>query len=153
MAVIASQQSTCVRRSVGCVLVDEQKKVIGIGFNGVPSGLPHCNEKNPCPGATAPSGQKLDECFATHAEQNALLQCRDVQKIHTVYCTTAPCVTCTKLLMNTSAKRIVFLNEYPNMETPQRLWEAVGREWVHKPNGQWGEWVEPTVESRGFFDV
>jgi dCMP deaminase len=81
-----------------------------------------------CSGATAPSGQSLDSCQAIHAEQNAMLQCRDVYAIHTAYVTASPCMTCTKLLLNTGCQRIVFLEEYPHPEA-KALWESSGRVW------------------------
>jgi deoxycytidylate deaminase len=81
-----------------------------------------------CSGACAPSGQSLDACQAIHAEQNAMLQCRDVYAIHTCYVTASPCMTCTKLLLNTSCARIVFLEEYPHHEA-RALWETSGRHW------------------------
>lgn len=75
-----------------------------------------------------PSGQGLEMCEALHAEQNALLQCRDVFTIDTAYVTASPCVTCTKLLMNTSCQRIVFLDEYPQ-PAAKDLWRSIGRPW------------------------
>lgn len=44
LAHVASGRSTCRRRSVGCVLTDAAGNVLGIGYNGVARGLPHCNE-------------------------------------------------------------------------------------------------------------
>ncbi len=128
MALLASSRATCPRRSVGCILTNERGHVLSTGYNGVAAGCEHCTEHN-CPGASYPSGQGLEFCEALHAEQNALLQCRDVWTIDTAYVTASPCVTCTKLLMNTSCKRIVFLAEYPQPEA-MKLWLSVGREWV-----------------------
>jgi dCMP deaminase len=85
--------------------------------------------KHACPGAESPSGTNLDGCHAIHAEQNALLQCRDVWEIETCYITTSPCVTCVKLLLNTSCQRIVFNEEYINLDA-KGIWEGAGREWV-----------------------
>lgn len=84
---------------------------------------------NSCPGAGLPSGQGLDKCQALHGEQNALLQCRDVYQIDTAYVTASPCITCTKLFLNTSCRRIVFLEEYPHSDAKD-LWVASGRDWV-----------------------
>lgn len=128
MAQVVSLRGTCARRRVGCVLVNERKHVLATGYNGVAASRPHCID-TPCKGASAPSGTGLELCEAIHAEQNALLQCRDVHSIATVYCTHSPCVHCVKLLMNTSAKRLVFLSEYPHVDS-RRLWEESGREWV-----------------------
>jgi len=120
LASIVALRSTCERRQVGCVLVDKYKHIIGTGYNGVASGQPHCIESK-CPGASYPSGKGLEKCEAIHAEQNAILQCKDVNAIVTCYVTVAPCITCTKLLMNTSCKEIVFLEEYPN--SGKKLWD------------------------------
>lgn len=128
VAVETSTGSTCARRAVGCVLIDVRGKVLATGYNGPASGLPHCNEGHPCPGAFAPSGTNLDMCEAIHAEQNALLQCSDVHQIDTCYCTASPCITCVKLLLNTSCRRIVFMEAYPHGEA-RLLWERTGRTW------------------------
>jgi dCMP deaminase len=82
-----------------------------------------------CSGAKAASGTNLDGCQAIHAEQNALLQTRDVYSIHTAYVTASPCMTCTKLLLNTSCQRIVFLEDYPHSASKE-LWESSDREWT-----------------------
>lgn len=85
--------------------------------------------RNACAGANSPSGTNLEGCQAIHAEQNALLQCRDVYEIHTACVTTSPCVTCCKLLLNTSCERIIFANTYPHPEAKE-LWVRAGRHWV-----------------------
>lgn len=169
LAMVTSRRATCLRRQVGCVLLNERGHVLATGYNGVAAGRPHCNDVtgqtiNPalwvvpendapgyfrnaehwemplvpvhdhaCPGATAPSGTNLDGCHAVHAEQNAMLQCRDVYAIHTAYVTASPCITCTKLLLNTSCQRIVFLEPYPHSDA-QALWESAGRLWERLPD-------------------
>jgi dCMP deaminase len=118
-----SMRGTCIRRQVGCILVDGHGDMLASGFNGPPRGWPHCNE-NPCPGASAAPGQGLSQCEAVHGEANALLQCRDPYAIDTAYCTDSPCLDCVKLLLNTSCHRIVFLREYAHPEAKER-WHRV----------------------------
>jgi dCMP deaminase len=139
LAVVTAARTTCLRRAVGAVLVNDRGHVLATGYNGVAAGQPHCNMHDrfhetgfphACPGAHAPSGQNLDGCQAIHAEQNALLQCRDVYSIDTLYATASPCMTCVKLLLNTSCKRIVFQEEYPHIEA-KSLWVSAGRAWEH----------------------
>jgi dCMP deaminase len=120
------------------VLVNGRGHVLAIGYNGVASGLPHCNDRNPadlwgddklvhvCVGHDLPPGQ--DHCEAVHAEQNALLQCRDPWSIDTAYVTLSPCKACLKLLMNTSCRRIVFLEEHVD-PMPKELWLKAGKQW------------------------
>ena len=144
LALVTARRATCLRRQVGCVLVNARGHVLATGYNGVAAGQPHCNEGtgrittdsghlvevhgNACAGAYAASGRSLDACQAVHAEQNALLQCRDVYAIHTAYVTVSPCTTCCKLLLNTSCERIVFAELYPHPEA-YALWRAAGRVW------------------------
>ena len=125
-----AERSTCMRRRVGCVLLNDKRHIIATGYNGVAAGLPHCNEKHACVGANSPSGTNLDDCRAIHAEQNALLQCKNIYEIETCYTTTAPCITCLKLLLNTSCKRIVYLHDYPGAEKSAELWKSSGRQWT-----------------------
>lgn len=142
LAQVASRRTTCIKRAVGCVLADEAGHVLSIGYNGVAAGMPHCNEDirrpgallgstepyypHSCPGHCLPSGQ--DSCEAVHAEQNALLQCKDPREIHTAYVTTSPCKPCVKLLMNTGCRRIIFLTEHTD-HWPKEQWLKLGREW------------------------
>lgn len=138
IAVIVSTRSTCLRRAVGCVLIDCHGHILSTGYNGVVAGQKHCNEGSrlmrvsldvehvypyACKGAHSRSGENLDMCEAVHAEQNALLQCKDIYSIDTAYCTTAPCIVCTKLLLNTSCRRIVFLEDYPQSTVCREICE------------------------------
>lgn len=138
MARLVSTRSTCLRRHVGCVLVDAAGRVLATGYNGVARGQPHCNEHDPfhetgyphaCASAFAESGERLDECEALHAEQNALLQCRDADAIAVAYVTTFPCVSCVKLLLGTECSLIVFCEPYaPTIQTAAvDLWTRAGR--------------------------
>lgn len=170
LAKVTARRGTCCRRQVGCVLVDADGHVLATGYNGVAAGQPHCNEEkevgtdyeqwgnpslglerptrfvkifpNACPGADASSGTQLESCQAIHAEQNALLQCPDVRRIHTCYVTCSPCVTCVKLLMNTGCQRIAFAEPYAHDEAARALWTAScagrcvePRDWVHLQGG------------------
>ncbi len=138
MARLVASRSTCVRRSVGCVLINSRNHVMATGYNGGPAGAKHCNDPevatdlqrlvfpNACAGAaTAMSGQNLDQCNAVHAEQNAILQCSDAHSITTAYVTAFPCDSCTKLLLNTSCHRIVYLEPYAG--NGARRWIEAGR--------------------------
>jgi dCMP deaminase len=133
-----ARRSTCQRRAVGCVLVDARGQVLATGYNGVARGLPHCAHEEGgvarvCSGAGLPSGVGLDACEAVHAEQNALLQCPDVFAVHTAYVTTAPCVTCAKLFLNTGCRRVVYRDAYPQLEAARDLLARAGIELVaHK---------------------
>lgn len=123
IASVLAERGTCARRKVGCVLVNKLGHIIGSGYNGVAIGIEHCI-KEPCIGAKKESGSNtsLYLCEAIHAEQNALLQCKDVQEIETCYITCSPCIQCTKLLMQTSCKRIFYNTTSSHEEESCKLW-------------------------------
>lgn len=125
MTMMAASRATCSRRAVGCILTNSLNHIVATGYNGVPRGMVHCGIEL-CPGLGAPSGTNLEGCMAIHAEQNALLQCADTRDIVTCYVTAQPCLTCMKLLLNTSCKHIVYLQPYPH-EAAARLWMQAGR--------------------------
>jgi dCMP deaminase len=62
-----------------------------------------------------PSGTQQEKCRAVHAEQNAIIQAA----IHgvnvsgaTIYCTHQPCILCTKMIINSNIKRVVYATLY-----------------------------------------
>ena len=122
MARLAALRSTCVRRQVGCILVDTDNHVVATGYNGVPKGFVHCLDQ-PCNGANAPSGTRLNECKAVHAEMNALLQLKSTDEL-TAYLTVTPCFNCSKILANSNVKRIVAPTWYPQDNVQEILEEA-----------------------------
>ena len=125
MAKLVSERGTCARRKVGCVFVNKRNHVIATGYNGNPAGFTHCID-DPCEGADSKSGTDLDKCKAIHAEQNALLQCKNVYDIDRVYTTLEPCIHCVKLLLNTTANQIIYGEKYVH-QLARKLWEESGR--------------------------
>ena len=127
MAELARQRSTCLRRKVGAVIVKDNR-VIATGYNGVPKGIRHCEETG-ClrqqlnvPYYKIPCGRGL------HAEQNAIIQAACMGSSiegGTLYCTTQPCVICTKMIINAGIKRVVIKESYPD-ELAQEMAKEAG---------------------------
>ena len=110
-------RSTCRRRRVGAILVKD-KRIIATGYNGGPSGLAHCLDIGCLREQLGiPSGQQHELCRGVHAEQNAIIQAARYG-VNTdgsvLYCTTQPCVQCTKMLLNAGVVEIVFEEGYPD---------------------------------------
>ena len=133
MAQVASKRSTCMRRSVGAVIVKD-KRLLATGYNGTPRGMAHCEEVG-ClrTKLNVPSGKMHELCRGIHAEQNAVIQAA----VHgvsvdggTLYCTHQPCVVCTKILINAGIKRIVYANPYPDELAENMMKEATELEIV-----------------------
>lgn len=133
IAYLVAQRSTCIRRKVGAVAVSN-KRILATGYNGAPPNMSHCTAET-CIRAVEhiPSGQALERCKAIHAEANLLVQAAiHGVSLHgcTVYCTTAPCTGCTKLLIGIGCKRIVVLEDYPDPYGAQLRQEA-GLDYQH----------------------
>ena len=125
MACIMALRSTCLDKHVGCVITNYKNEVIATGYNGAPRGYEHCTDLGFC--KKEQSGSPND-CPSTHAEINALVQCRVPEQIHTVYVTLSPCIACVRAIMNTSCKQIVFLHEHRHKEAGE-LWKGGWRKY------------------------
>ena len=109
-----SKRSTCHRRAIGSVIVNDDHEIVSTGYNGNPRGQKHCSEIG-CirDELNIPSGEKSEVCTAVHAEQNALLQAGKGSRGSTLYTTVMPCNTCAKMIINAGIKRVVYLDGYP----------------------------------------
>lgn len=104
MARIWSENSYCVRRKVGALIVKDQM-IISDGYNGTPSGFDNVCE-NP-EGATFP--------YVLHAEANAITKVarsNNSSEGSTLYVTASPCMECAKLIIQAGIKRVVFSDLY-----------------------------------------
>ena len=122
IASTVAKRSTCMRRSVGCILVDSQNHIVATGYNGVPTKFTHCLD-SPCEGAFSLSGTDLDLCNALHAEVNAFLQIRSADVL-TAYLTVSPCFSCAKMLANSNVKRLVAAELYVHEQAINLLNQA-----------------------------
>jgi dCMP deaminase len=103
----AAKRSTCMRLNVGAVMV-HSRSVVSIGYNGPPSGEPHC-QGNGCPGR--------DGChLSLHAEHNALLRVPPgIKGGLDLYVTDSPCAVCYDLLASSCRVGRIFFG------TPYRI--------------------------------
>ena len=127
-AELAATRTTCLRRSVGAVIV-KNKHILATGYNGAPKKVPHCKDLGGClrEKLNVPSGERHELCRALHAEQNAIIQCAmSGQNIEgaTIYITHQPCIICSKMIINAGIKRIVVREGYPDNLAKQILSEA-----------------------------
>lgn len=104
MAGIWATNSYCKRRKVGALIVKD-KMIISDGYNGTPSGFENvCEDEN---GVTKP--------YVLHAEANAITKIAKSGNSAdgaTLYITDAPCIECSKLIIQAGIKRVVYRDEY-----------------------------------------
>ena len=108
LAITVSERGTCDRAYVGCVIVNEDNRIVTTGYNGSIKGNPHCDEI----GHTMRDGH----CIATiHAEMNALLYCaKEGISVNgcKAYVTHFPCLNCTKSLIQAGINKIYYRYAY-----------------------------------------
>ena len=122
---LVASRSTCLRRQVGAAIVKD-KKILATGYNGAPSGLAHCLDVGCLRDKWGvPSGQRHELCRGLHAEQNAIIQAayHGVSiKGAILYCSTLPCIICTKMIVNAGIRRVVYEQGYADPLSTQ-MWE------------------------------
>lgn len=119
LASLAAQRCNCMKRAVGCVLVDARHHVVSTGYNGTPRHLLNCGEGG-CPRCNAGegSGASLSTCLCLHAEENALLEAgrERIRDGSVLYCNTCPCLTCSIKIVQVGISEVVYNQGY-SMDT------------------------------------
>lgn len=108
MASIWSKNSYCQRRQVGALIVKD-KMIISDGFNGTPAGF-----ENDCEDQDFKT-----KAYVLHAEANAITKVAKSGNNScggTLYVTTSPCIECAKLIIQAGIVRVVYQNEYHNID-------------------------------------
>lgn len=130
MAQEVATWSSCYQdnRQVGAVIA-KNKRILTTGYNGASSGIVSCKDRGECirRKLDIASGTKHEICYATHAEQNAIIQAARMGVSidgATLYCTHQPCVICAKMIINSGIVRIVYKSGYPDEFAMQLLHEA-----------------------------
>ena len=104
MAAVWAKNSYCKRRQVGALIVKD-KMIISDGYNGTPSGFENiCEDES---GVTKP--------YVLHAEANAITKVAKSGNSSdgaTLYVTASPCLECSKLIIQSGIRRVVYRDEY-----------------------------------------
>ncbi|MDA0709964.1 MAG: dCMP deaminase family protein [bacterium] len=127
VALLSAQRSKDPSTQVGACIINERKKIVGIGYNGLPLG---------CDDDVFPwdrEGDFLDTKYpyVCHAELNAVLNkiSADLDKC-TVYVTLFPCNECAKVLIQSGILEVIYLiNKYPDsdsVQAAQRMFDSAG---------------------------
>ena len=104
MARIWAENSYCERRKVGAIVVKD-KMIISDGYNGTPEGFENvCEDSN-----------QITKPYVLHAESNAitkLARSSTNSEGATLYVTASPCIECSKLIIQSGIKRVVYGEKY-----------------------------------------
>ena len=104
MARIWAENSYCERRKVGALIVKD-KMIISDGYNGTPAGFENvCEDEN-----------HLTKPYVLHAEANAITKIArsgNNSEGATLYVTDAPCIECSKLIIQSGIKKVFYARQY-----------------------------------------
>ena len=104
MARIWAENSYCERRKVGALIVKD-KMIISDGYNGTPAGFENvCEDEN-----------HLTKPYVQHAEANAITKIArsgNNSEGATLYVTDAPCIECSKLIIQSGIKKVFYARQY-----------------------------------------
>jgi dCMP deaminase len=116
MARTWAENSYCVRRQVGALMVKDNM-IISDGFNGTPSGFENvCEDEN-----------NVSKPYVLHAEANAITKIARSNNSSdgaTLYVTASPCMECSKLIIQSGIKRVVYGEKYRLMDGVELLERA-----------------------------
>lgn len=108
MARIWAENSYCKRRKVGALIV-KGKMIISDGYNGTPAGFENICEDD----------HYKTKPYVLHAEANAITKVaksNNSSDESTLYVTTSPCMECSKLIIQSGIRRVVFCDQYHNTD-------------------------------------
>ncbi|AXQ65233.1 dCMP deaminase [Streptomyces phage Thestral] len=130
---IAAEVATmadCTRAEVGALILNHRKRILGVGYNGLPPGIPGCKTAGNCPRGRmsyeeVAANSDYANCAADHAERNAIRDALD-KGIHpdelkgsVLYVTRKPCPACTTLITAVGIGRVVVRGEENPECSPQ----------------------------------
>ena len=134
MAIAISKLSYAERNKVGCIIVSTESQVISQGYNGTPTGMDNCCEITEHVHEINENGI-LHDCSklvtkkeVLHAESNAITKCAKngygSTNNGTIYVTLSPCFDCSKLVIQSGIKRVVYKEIYRNTDGLDLLTKA-----------------------------
>ena len=122
IARVVSKRTSCFSEPKGAVIVIDNKFIVSTGYNGAPMGITSCKEIGYCLKKSMGYGHGEGHhiCLANHAEENALIIAARLG--HTtngakLYCTHKPCFQCTKSIINSGIKEVIYFKEYNSDKT------------------------------------
>ena len=114
------ERATCLRRVYGAIIV-KNDEIISTGYNGAPRGRKNCVDMGFCTreAMQVPRGQRYELCRSVHAEANAITKVAKSANNcdgSTLYITAAPCIECSKLIIQAGIRRVVYSEDYRSEE-------------------------------------
>lgn len=116
IAIFSAQRSKDNNTQVGACIVNDEKKIVAVGYNGMPTG---CNDDEMPWEREGETSLDTKYPFVCHAELNAILNRNSANlKGCTLYVTLFPCNECAKAIIQSGIKKVVYKsNKYADSES------------------------------------
>lgn len=104
LAHLSSMRSKDPSTQVGACIVNPEKRVVGIGYNGFPTGI----DDNDFPWEAHEQYDQSKYAYVVHAELNAILNATQKLDGCTIYVSLFPCNECAKAIIQSGIKHLVY---------------------------------------------
>uniref|UniRef100_A0A914DVZ0 Probable deoxycytidylate deaminase n=1 Tax=Acrobeloides nanus TaxID=290746 RepID=A0A914DVZ0_9BILA len=118
MALLAAQRSKDPSTQVGAIIINQEKIIVGCGYNGMPIG---CDDNLMPWGKDSENMLENKYFYVCHAEMNAILNTNSnvSTRSATIYTTMFPCNECAKLIIQSRMSEVVYLKDKPDKQQMQ----------------------------------
>jgi dCMP deaminase len=110
LALLSAERSKDPKTQVGACIIDSNKKIISVGYNGAPTGF---NDD------LIPWDTDAKHLYVCHAELNAILNAGKSLENCTLFVTLFPCNECAKIIIQSGIKEVIYLNDKNNVITKE----------------------------------
>ncbi len=119
LALLVAKRAACKFIETGVVFVDQNKRIISLGYNGPTEGDYHCIDVGCAKVDGDPETGELKRSRGAHAEINGIINAQDTQRLRgaTLYTVVFPCYDCMKALNNAGIKEIIYFEEYERIKS------------------------------------
>merc|ERR1712127_285914 len=129
IALLSAKRSKDPSTQVGACIVNDENKIVAIGYNGMPTG---CNDNDLPWNKTAENPLDTKYPYVCHAEMNAIMNKNSADvKNCTMFVTLFPCNECAKLIIQAGVRKVVFLKDVnvkyqTSFEATKRMFNLAG---------------------------
>jgi dCMP deaminase len=127
VSILSAQRSKDPNTQVGACIVDQNNKIVGIGYNGFPRG---CSDEELPWSRKAESINDTKYPYVVHAEVNAILNSTKKLEGARMYVALFPCNECTKVIIQSGIKEIIYLEdkyaETDTVKAAKRMFDMSG---------------------------
>jgi dCMP deaminase len=126
MAHVIAERSKDPSTQVGAIIVNDSHVVVGVGYNGFPRGI----DNDALPWDREGKLEDTKYAYVCHAEENAVYNANNKTEGCKIYCVHFPCNECTKTLIQTGIKEIIYESDkradFPETKASQKMLKLTG---------------------------